>query len=389
MSDEQPNGLLVEGDGEQELADGGAIDEYDLTASPNDFNVMTINSFIESGSIQIPGFQRNYVWDIKKASKLIESLILGLPVPQLFLYEAARNKFLVIDGQQRMMSIYYFIKKRFPRKEKRSELRKIFAENERIPEKILEDDAYFQPFKLSLPNRSDDTKSIFHGMNYATLGDYKPQFDLRPIRNIVVKQNSPKDDDSSVYEIFNRLNSGGVNLRPQEIRGCLYHSAFYEMIAQLNYSEKWRRIIRQDNPDLHMKDAELLLRCFAMADEYRGYKPSLAKFLNGYSKKARNFKTADIRRKQEKIEGFFDKIANDVDLDVFVSDGSRRFNIFLLESVYAVYCNEGIDLQRIETKSLDEVIHDDDFRKACLAGTTNTANVIQRFDVTRLHLVGE
>ncbi|WP_016972014.1 DUF262 domain-containing protein [Pseudomonas tolaasii] len=126
------------------------IDEYDLTATPNDFNVMTINSFIESGSIIIPGFQRNFVWDIKKASKLIESLLLGLPVPQLFLYESARNKFLVIDGQQRMMSIFYFIKKRFPKKEKRAEIRKIFTEYNGIPEEILESDEYFQPFRLVL-----------------------------------------------------------------------------------------------------------------------------------------------------------------------------------------------------------------------------------------------
>src|ERR671918_637764 len=99
------------------------IDEYDLTSTPNDFNVGTIFNFIESGSVKIPAFQRNYVWDVSRASKLIESLLLGLPVPQVFLYEEARNKFLVIDGQQRLMSIYYFMKGRFPRRDKRVELR--------------------------------------------------------------------------------------------------------------------------------------------------------------------------------------------------------------------------------------------------------------------------
>jgi len=73
------------------------IAEYDITATPNDFNVITIHNFIESGALVIPGFQRNYVWDIKRASKLVESLILGLPVPQIFLYEEKRNKFQVID----------------------------------------------------------------------------------------------------------------------------------------------------------------------------------------------------------------------------------------------------------------------------------------------------
>ena len=95
------------------------VEEYDITATPNDFNVMTLCSFMDSGSVRIPGFQRHFVWDMARASKLIESLILGLPVPQLLLYEQKRNEFLVIDGQQRLMSIYYFIKKRFPRKEKR------------------------------------------------------------------------------------------------------------------------------------------------------------------------------------------------------------------------------------------------------------------------------
>ena len=81
--------------------DQGQIDEYDITATPNDFNISTIFNFIESGAVKIPGFQRNYVWEHRRASKLIESLILGLPVPQVFLYEEARNRFLVIDGQQR------------------------------------------------------------------------------------------------------------------------------------------------------------------------------------------------------------------------------------------------------------------------------------------------
>jgi hypothetical protein len=100
----------------------GQIEEYDLTATPNDFNVLTINNFIESGAVKIPGFQRNYVWDRVRASKLIESLILGLPIPQVFLYERSRNEFLVIGGQQRLMSLYYFIKQRFPRNEIRDAL---------------------------------------------------------------------------------------------------------------------------------------------------------------------------------------------------------------------------------------------------------------------------
>src|SRR5205085_6959204 len=119
-----------------EPEDDFQIDEYDLTATPNDFNVITIHNFIDSGAVKIPGFQRNYVWDIKRASKLIESLILGLPVPQVFLYEESRNSFLVIDGQQRLMTIYYFIKRRFPKRDRRVELRKIYNESRQVPDEI-------------------------------------------------------------------------------------------------------------------------------------------------------------------------------------------------------------------------------------------------------------
>ena len=98
------------------------IGEYDISVIPSDFNVMTLNGLVDRGWVRIPGFQRNFVWDLGRASRLIESLVLGLPVPQLFLYEQERHKNLLIDGQQRLMSIYYFIKQRFPRPKRRAEL---------------------------------------------------------------------------------------------------------------------------------------------------------------------------------------------------------------------------------------------------------------------------
>ena len=99
------------------------VKEYDITATPNDFNILTLFSLIDNGVIKMPPFQRNYVWDEKRASKLIESIILGLPIPQVFLYEQGKNSFYVIDGQQRLLSIYFFVKQRFPTAEGRLILR--------------------------------------------------------------------------------------------------------------------------------------------------------------------------------------------------------------------------------------------------------------------------
>jgi uncharacterized protein with ParB-like and HNH nuclease domain len=358
------------------------IDEYDLTATPNDFNVLTIFNFMESGAVTVPAFQRNYVWDIKRASKLIESLILGLPVPQVFLYEEARNKFLVIDGQQRLMSVYYFLKRRFPRKEKRSELRRIFDEHGRIPEEYLGNDAYFTTFNLNLPATLPRRPSKFHRLNYNTLGDYRTQLELRPIRNIVVKQNVPKDDDSSIYEIFNRLNTGGMNLRPQEIRASLYHSDFYEALYRMNALPGWRRVLRAPEPDLHMKDVEILLRGFAMLLDLEKYTTPMAKFLNQFSKKCKAHSCNQNGYLERLFASFLDAVSELPD-DTFISKAHSRFNIALFEAVFTAVCEPYFRAQATVTSAVDisavrRLERDTEFVDASKEGTTAVQNVEQR-----------
>lgn len=365
-----------------EQAEDFQIEEYDISATPNDFNVLTLFSFIESGAVRIPGFQRNYVWDLARASKLIESLILGLPVPQIFLYEEARNKFQVIDGQQRLMSIYYFIKQRFPHKEKRVELRAIFDQHGLIPDEVLFDDAYFANFKLKLSQKLPDHPNKFNGHNYATLGDHKTAFDLRPIRNVVVKQNVPKDDDSSIYEIFNRLNSGGINLRPQEIRTSLYHSMFYETLYHINALPAWRRLLNAPEPDLHMKDVEILLRGFAMLIDGESYVPSLVKFLNQFSRKCQTHSNEQNKYLVQFFESFLTASAH-LPEDAFINKKTARFNMALFEAVFTAvatlpfqnrqFITDAVGLDRISTLEIDK-----DFLSASLEGTTGTKNVQTR-----------
>jgi hypothetical protein len=247
-------------DSETEELDHQPIDQYDVTVSPNDFNTKTIFDFIQAGAVQIPAFQRNYVWDLRRASKLIESLVIGLPVPQVFLYEESRNRFLVIDGQQRLMSIYYFMQQRFPIMEKRAELRRLSEEGGGKPETLLSDDRFFTAFRLKLPGPTGSQRSKFDNLMYSTLDEYKATFELRTIRNVIVKQLKPSEDDSAMYEIFNRLNSGGVNLSSQEIRVSLYHSPFYQMLFKLNVRPHWRTLLGIPDPDSRLKDLEFLLK---------------------------------------------------------------------------------------------------------------------------------
>jgi uncharacterized protein with ParB-like and HNH nuclease domain len=360
------------------------IEEYDITAAPNDFNVLTIFSFLESGAVRIPGFQRNYVWDLGRASKLIESLILGLPVPQVFLYEVERDKFLVIDGQQRLMSIYYFVKQRFPKKNKRSELRTIFDKYGKISDEIVHDDAYFENFRLKLAEALPDHPNRFKGLNYATLGTYKTQFDLRTIRNVIIKQNSPQDDDSSMYEVFSRLNTGGVNLKPQEIRTSMYHSEFYETLYRANTLGGWRRILANEEPDLHMKDVEILLRGFAMLVDGENYAPSMVKFLNQFSRKSRSNTEQHNEYLSNVLTSFLECCAG-LPEDAFLNKKNRRFNVALYEATFAAVCRLAFRERRllsgiVSAGQLAQLEADQEFQQALIEGTTQTRNVRMRLN---------
>ena len=363
------------------------IDQYDITASPNDFNLVTIGNFIDRGAVRIPGFQRHFVWDLPRASRLIESLILGLPVPQLFLYEESRNRFLVIDGQQRLMSIYYFIKQRFPRQEQRQKLRSVFDDSGRIPDEMLNDDNYFKPFRLHLSGPFADGSSRFHGLDYDSLGEYQSQFDLRPLRNIVVKQASPSEDDSSIFEIFNRLNTGGMNLRPQEIRTSMYHSGFYTMLYGMNTDARWRSLLGAPEPDLHLKDVEVLLRGFALLVDGDVYTPSMLRFLNRFSKKCRRDDGGRDEYLKELFRSFLEA-CRDLPGDAFRNPHDSRFNIMLYEAVFTAACGEAFAERRKVTGALSadrvrELKKDGAFTSATASNTTSTTNVKTRLRRSR------
>ena len=357
--------------------------EYEITASPNDFNVNTIIDFIKSGVVKIPGFQRNYVWDIKRASKLIESIIIGIPIPQIFLYEKGKNDFIVIDGQQRLMSLYYFLLNRFPKRDKRSELRGIFNSEGSIPETILYNDEYFTDFKLTFKEKVTSQQNPLENLNYNTLGDIKTSFGLKTIRNIFIKQMLPPDDDSSIFEIFNRLNTGGINLRQQEIRSSLYHSDFYEALNEINNLSEWRRLLGVKSPDVHMKDIEYILRSFSMLLEGEKYRGSLLRHLNIFSKNMEKIKSDRITYLKNIFENFLLKCEVLQDSPFYLK--TKKFNISLFESVFVALCKDAIkkndlDIQDISQSNLDKLKRDENFLSFSESETGRKLNVEGRLN---------
>jgi hypothetical protein len=384
-TDDKTNGSSSWLDEPSQEIDDVEVGEYEIVSSPNDWNFATIVNFVDSGALKIPAFQRNYVWDRKRASKLIESLLIGLPVPQVFLYEEGRNSFLVIDGQQRLLTLFFYAHGRFPRPNARSKLREIINSGP-LDDATLADDAIFEPFRLSLPKSPGGHPNRFHGLTYLALKDDKTSLDLRTIRNTVVKQTSP-DGSSAVFEIFSRLNTGGVNLSPQEIRASLYHSGLFTEVLRLNEDLVWRRLLGKPTPDTRMRDTEFLLRGLALArglDKLRG---SLSGFINKFCLEAKSFEASQQSQAIEHLNSFIYLFAEQP-ADVFMR--GNKFSGVLFETFFAAW----IRLERpvVEEHRLVEAIatvkQSEEFAETLQEGSTKSVNVQGRVELAETALRG-
>jgi Protein of unknown function DUF262 len=224
--------------------------KYSITAYGADYPVDGLVKRVDSGDIFIPSFQRGYVWSLTRASRFVESLLLGLPVPGIFLSkDEPSQKLLVIDGQQRLRTLQFFYQGLFGPTEKKFSL-------QGVQSRFL--DATYRSLLDEDRRRLDD--SILHAT--------------------IVRQDEPSEDQSSIYYLFERLNTGGVALQPQEIRACIYHGPFSDLLKTLNQTRAWRAIYGKES--LRMRDQELILRFLALFFDSGHYERPMTAFLNSY-----------------------------------------------------------------------------------------------------------
>ncbi|KLT71997.1 hypothetical protein PL75_10605 [Neisseria arctica] len=389
-----------ENDEKLEHEDLFPTENFKLTTTPNDFNVSTIISFLDSGVFKIPNFQRNYVWDINKASRIIESLLIGLPVPQMFLYEKSRNEFYVIDGQQRLMSIYFFIKGRFPKDNVRALLKQETDKKFFIDEEFLAKDEYFSNFSLRLDSKTNPQKNKFHNLKYQTLDNMdKVTLDLSTIRNMIIRPTIDSDENSqAMFEIFNRLNSGGMNLNHQEIRMSLYNCEFIQSLQKLNKNSIWRNLLNKTTPDLRLKDIETILRFYAMLlagnqtwkPEQKEikveYSNSILAFLNNFANAAKFLDEDDISFLSDLWDKFMQECTEYSSSDFnFSNEENTKISITFFEATFYAIChdayiNKNIDLIVIPKGLLAALKNDEKFKQASTGKTSSKTNVTDRLN---------
>jgi uncharacterized protein with ParB-like and HNH nuclease domain len=270
---------------------------YDILAYPADFTLEVLVGKWRKGEIKNPLLQRRYIWNQVRASKLIESFLMGLPVPPVFLYqERETNKLLVVDGHQRLASISYFYSGYFGERK---------PGQDDIPFELIGLDEHSPYLLTTYKKLESENQAAFNRLNNSVM------------RAFVVKQIDP-NDDTSIFQIFERLNTGGMTLRGQEIRNCIYEGQFNTSLGRLNEYTPWRKIFGSTYEDKRKRDVELILRFFSLF--YKSpYKKPMKKFLNDFMKENRR-PTPD---RLAEFEGLF-KQTTDAVLRIL---GPKPFNL--------------------------------------------------------------
>ena len=250
---------MIEDEAEiSEAAAGATHARYEVTGFGLDFAVKDLVRRLQEGDITVPHWQRGFVWPRKMASVFIESLLLGIPVPGIFLGDDPVTKELyVVDGQQRLRTLRGFYEGKFPT------------------------GAGKQGFALT------GVISRLDGTTYDDLQNVdRRSLDNSSIHATVVRQFEPKNDDTSMYQIFKRLNSGGRAVNPHEIRRAVYQGKLMDEIERLNDNPDWRKIVGK--PSLRLKDQEMILRFMAMLYRSGRYFRPMEEFLNVFVQANRN-----------------------------------------------------------------------------------------------------
>jgi len=320
--------------------------QYSITAYGADYPVDGLVKRISDGSIFIPPFQREYIWDRKRASRFVESLLLGLPVPGIFLSrEEGTNKLLVIDGHQRLRTLEYFYKG-------------IFKDG--------------KEFSLQF------VQSQYRGATYQSIPEEdRRRLDDSILHATIVKQDEPSDDYSSIYHIFDRLNTGGVNLTAQELRACLYHGEFNDLLRSLNENSYWRELFGPVSARL--RDQELILRFLALYFSGKYSKPIVG-FLNKYMGANRHLKLQSSKEISKIFNNAIETLNKYLGKNVFKPRGALIAAIFDSIMVGIARRLEKGDIKDVEAlkRSYIALLSNKDYIGATETHTSDEENVVMR-----------
>ena len=347
-------------DTEQEIP---GIERYEIGFYGIDYPVDALCKRLSSegerteGDIFIPDFQRGYIWKKRQADAFIESLLLGLPVPGIFLStDAETRRRFVIDGGQRLRTIKSFVDGKFKRSDK---------------------------FVLG-----DDVHADFVGKGYTDLlQNDRRRFDDTVIHATIVSQNEPKGNNRSLFYLFQRLNTGGTPATAHEVRRSLWGGGLNELLHVLAENVNWRSVYGPPSP--RMKDQELILRFLALYVDERRYgledERTMKDFLNSFMARHRDpseEQASAWRRAFEDIMAIIDSVFG---RKAFRPEG--RLNTAVYDAVMVglahAHINTGLPSNHDLEQSYNVLIENEEFKSATGSRTSHQPNVQKRLQLAR------
>ena len=326
-----------------------------------DIQLQQLLWMLAEGQVSVaPAYQRQFRWDETRCSELIESLILGIPVPNLFMATNDDNTWETVDGVQRLSAIVKFAGD--------DELRKGLGLGHALELNNLK--------KLSL----------FNGLTFNNLPTpIQRHVKTRPIKVVTLND---KSDKIIRFDLFERLNKGGVSLTNQEIRDCVFQGRFADKLDELAKTDDFQTVVKLSASK--KKDGtleECVLRFFAFMDRYREFDHSVEDFLNDYMKDASN--SFDYDTRQSEFKNVFSRLAEIFPDGIRRPGGKGTTPINLYEGVavgaaLALKRNEDLVVKDVEAWM------DSDELRDFTTGATNSRNAVRgRIEFCRDRFLGE
>ncbi|GAM14277.1 DUF262 domain-containing protein [Mesobacillus selenatarsenatis] len=269
-----------------------------------------------------PEYQRKRVWDIKRKSKLIESCLVNVPIPPVFLYETDYNKYEVMDGLQRISTIISFFNNEF-----KLEGLELWSE---INEYTYSD----------LP---EELRNLIHRRYLSAI--------------IILKEsNKGKERELELKQfVFERLNTGGMELSPQEIRNALHPSPFNNMVNEIANNQIFKSMIKNTEDELiRMEDREMILRFFAFKSAIKcNYKRGIKVTLDNYQNVATNFDEDQVEQAYEYFLNVIENVHAIYGDKAFIKSNKGKFEKMVYDTVMqsvSKLLDEGYDLGVLRRK---------------------------------------
>lgn len=342
-------------------------DLFNITSWGADMSFRELISMYDDDELLKPELQRKYVWDKPEASRFIESILLGLPIPSIFLANTPDNNKLIIDGYQRIMTVYDYVKKG------------IFSKDGKT-------------FKLT---NTDKINHRWRGKSFSELSEFdQKKIKQTTIHAIIFEQKQPKDNDSSLFQIFERINTSGKILKPQEIRNCVYQGKLNSLLFELNLDAIWRKLYGPVIEDSRMLDLEFILRFFALGSEDIKKEStgqiSLKMFLNEYMGERKHNEQTFINQKREEFLKTMTFLFEKLGVNAFHNISSEgnyqtRFNPTIFDSVsiattYAISKLGSISVSNLKERHL-KLLSDEFFKEYSSIRTTNIQHINGRIQL--------